>query len=113
MFALLPSLVVIWGVVHLRQTFRAFSQNAIFELTNVLNVKRFAFALMLAPIINTIVRPVTSVMLSLNHPPGEKVLSVSFNSADIPTFLIGLVFWLLAKILLEASILAQENNEFV
>lgn len=109
----IPSMILVWGLTRLRVTFRAFAQQKIFEFSNVVNVKHFALALIWAPIINIFVRPLSSVLLSVNHPAGEKVLSVSFNSYDISTFLIGLIFWLIAKILIEANALSQENKAFV
>lgn len=111
--AAVPSMLIVWGLLRLRQTFFAFKQQSIFKISNAVNVKHFALMLILAPIIQFFIRPLSSILLSVNHPAGQKVLSISFNSYDIFTFLIGLVFWLIAKILIEANALSEENKAFV
>ena len=68
---------------------------------------------MVFSIINTFSYSIASVLLSVNHPPGQKVLSIQINSTSIGVLLIGLVFWLIAKILLKARDLELDNNAIV
>jgi len=111
--SVIPAAVLLWGLLNLRSAFNAFSNGMIFATSNIISIKRFALALLLSAILSTISSAIASVLLSQNHPAGEKLLSIQFSSNEISTFLIGTVFWLIAKILIRAYMLEQENQQFV
>lgn len=110
---LIPATIVFWGLMNLRRAFYAFSENDVFNMTNVTLVKRFAFALILSAVLKTLMMSVVSVVLSANHPAGQKMLSLLFSSYDLVTIFVGLMFWLVAKILIQAHALSEENKQFI
>ncbi|MEM0909557.1 MAG: DUF2975 domain-containing protein [Pseudomonadota bacterium] len=109
----IPAIVVIWGIINLRRMLLAFSNDTIFDIQNVVYIKRFALALVLAPCLNAFVKACSSVVLSIHHPPGQKTLSIDLSSVDFYIVLVGLVFWLIGKILIKAHALALENKAFI
>ncbi len=110
---LVPALIILWGLFNLRRAFHAFSRNDVFNMQNVTYIKRFALALIAGAVLKTCIIPMISVVFSLNHPPGEKILSIQFSSNDFAMFAIGMVFWVIAKILIQANELSTENQQFV
>ncbi|GLR72649.1 DUF2975 domain-containing protein [Agaribacter marinus] len=111
--AMIPSVILVWGLFYLRKAFFAFQQNRIFEMTNVVHIKRFAISLILVAIAGTLANIFAGLILSIQHPSGQKILSIQFKSYDLSTLLIGLVFWLIAKILIQANDISKENQSFV
>lgn len=109
----LNCLILLWGLVNLRMSFRAFAKSEVFVDSNIFYIKQFSLSLVVFSIINTFSYSIASVLLSVNHPPGQKVLSIQINSTSIGVLLIGLVFWLIAKILLKARDLELDNNAIV
>ena len=109
----LPNLVIVWGLLNLRRLFNAFARLDFFTDMNIRYLKHFSFSLLASALLKIIVNIVSSVVLSINHPPTEKILSIQFNSHELNTFMIGLIFWLVAKILTEARALATENQQFI
>lgn len=111
--SMLSSLVLIWGIVNLRKAFEAFSTGKIFELSNVVFIKRFSATLILSSLINPMIHSLLSVVLSFNHPASQKIFAISINSINLSILFIGLVFWLISKILIQAYHLSVENKAFI
>ncbi len=109
----LPTVIMVWGLLCLRKMLWNFSTDIVFDIQNVRYVKRFALSLILAPCMGTLVRAISSVILSLHHPPGQKTLSIDLMSVDFYVVLVGLLFWLIGKILISAYDISQENKAFV
>lgn len=107
------SMILVWGIYSLRKVFLAFSNGEIFVYENILHIKRFSATLILTGIGTVLTTTLASVILSLNHPAGQKTLAISIGGQQIWIMMIGLTFWLIAKILREASLLKNENNQFV
>jgi len=53
------------------------------------------------------------VLLSLNHPAGEKVLSIIFGSGEIVTVALAMILWVVSDLLVEGSRLQSENQQFI
>jgi len=107
------SMILVWGIYSLRKVFVAFTNGEVFVFENILNIKRFSATLILTGFGAVITTTLASVILSLNHPAGQKTLAISIGGQEIWIMMIGLTFWLIAKILREASLLKNENNQFV
>ncbi|WP_395343931.1 DUF2975 domain-containing protein [Ningiella sp. W23] len=113
LLSLLPHLIIAWGLLHLRQLFQAFSEARVFDKDNAQSAKRFAKSLVFFWVCSWIVSVLVSLVLSWNHASGQKVLSIQFNSEHLAVLLLGLVFWVIAKVLLQAHYLEKENKAFV
>lgn len=107
------NLVLLWGIQRLRCLFKAFAQANIFRNENVRHTQQFSLSLMISAVLSIVNYSIASVVLSLNHAAGEKVLSIQMSSSAVSIFLIGLVFWLVAKVILKAIEVENENKAFV
>ena len=54
-----------------------------------------------------------SVILSLKHPAGERLLSISIGSDVAVLMIAGFILWVLADLLVEGSKADTENRQFV
>ncbi len=54
-----------------------------------------------------------SVVLSLNHPEGESVLSLSFGSQEITMLALAMILWVVSDVLVAGCRLQSENRQFV
>jgi hypothetical protein len=113
LISMLPSMLLVWGLIHLRKVFVSFSKEEFFIKDNIYSIKRFSFSLMLSSILQLCSLAAVSVILSLNHPAGQKILAVQVESQHFFIFFIGLVFWVIAKILTIARQTHIENQSFV
>jgi hypothetical protein len=53
------------------------------------------------------------MLLSWNHPPGEKMLSVSLGSGEIEVLSLAMILWVMSELLVKASKLEKENRQFI
>ncbi len=101
------------GVYFLRRAFTNFASGELFNLANSRNLRRFAMLLVAQAIARPVYDAASSVLLSLHHVVGEKILSVSFGSNELGAIALALVFWVMSNLLVEGCKLQAENRQFV
>ena len=101
------------GVWFLRKAFRSFARGNWFNEQNSRHLRRYASLLILPGFTKPLHFALASVVLSLKHPPGERVLSISFGSTEVMLVSAGLIFWVLADLLVKGSDADAENRQFV
>ncbi|MCR9279372.1 MAG: DUF2975 domain-containing protein [Pseudomonadaceae bacterium] len=101
------------GLFFLRRAFANFARGEMFNLTNSKNLKRGSLLLCVQAFITPLYFAASSLVLSINHPAGEKILSLSFGSNELKIIGIGLVLWVMSSLLVEGSKLQSENRQFV
>ncbi|MEM1434283.1 MAG: DUF2975 domain-containing protein [Pseudomonadota bacterium] len=106
----LPGLAALY---FLRRPFSNFARGELFNAANSRALRRFAALLLLHALLRPVHTAIASVVLSLNHPAGEKMLSLTFGSDELSAVGLALVFWVLSNLLLEGSRLHAENRQFV
>ena len=101
------------GVYYLRRAFRSFAQGQWFDTDNSRSLRLFAIFLVAQGITKPLHYAACSVLLSWNHPPGERMLSLSVGSNELVLIVSGLVVWVLADLLLAGIKADTENRQFV
>ena len=101
------------GLYFLRRAFANFANGELFNLVNSRDLRRFSILLLVQAIVTPLHYALSSVLLSLNHPAGEKMLSISFGSNEMRTIGVALVLWVMSNLLVEGSKLQTENRQFV
>jgi hypothetical protein len=56
---------------------------------------------------------ISSVLLSLNHPAGQKMLSASFGSNEVKVIALAMMLWVISDLLVQGSKLESENKQFI
>ncbi len=101
------------GLYYLQRAFTGFAEPQPFNLQNSANLRRFSVLLLIQVILKPVYMGTASVLLSLNHPAGEKVLAISFGSDELSTLVLGLILWVISDLLVDAQKLHSENQQFV
>lgn len=101
------------GVYFLRRAFANFAKGEFFTQANSQDLRRFAILLLIQTLSTPLHIAFSSVLLSLNHPAGQKMLSISFGSNELKAVSVALVIWVMSNLLVEASKLQNENRQFV
>jgi len=103
----------LFAIYYLRKTFLKFSKGKLFDITTTQDLRLFTFLIFLQGIVTPLFYGFMSVLLSWNHPPGQKILSIMLGTNEIKTISLALVFWVICNLLIEAEKLKNENNQFV
>lgn len=103
----------LFGLYFLHRAFKKIAAGELFNLENSLNIRRFSILLFVQVIAKPVYFSFSGVLLSLNHPEGEKVLAVSFGSEEITILALAMILWVVSDVLVAGFKLQSENQQFV
>ncbi len=105
--------VGVWGLFFLRRAFVNFSRGEFFNQSNSRDLRRFSVLLFIQAFTRPLHTALASVLLSWNHPPGQKMLALSFGSGEVQTIILAVILWVICDLLVRGGELEQENQQFV
>ena len=114
--ALVSLLPVGGGLYALRQIWRLFGEyrhGRVFGAAAQNALMRFAWAVLLLSLLLPLARGLMTVAQSLGNPPGQRFLALSFSWFDGLHILFGAVLVAIARVMVEARRLADDNAGFV
>lgn len=85
----------------------------VFSLEALGHLRRFAWSLALLPVAEPLSRTLGALAITLDSPPGQRMLVISFGSYEYALMLVALVFVAIARVMAEAARVAEENAQFV
>lgn len=101
------------GLYFLRRAFSNFARGELFNLNNSRDLRRFSILLFAQAFAKPLHFSMSSLLLSINHPAGEKMLSVSLGSGEIKVIVLAMILWVMSDLLVRASKLETENKQFI
>lgn len=111
--SLLPNLVLIFGILHLRKLFARFGQLEFFSKHTIKHMKYFALAIFLYAFAYPLSGGILSVTLSALDPQQPTVLSLTAGHHELMTLFVGGVFLSVAWMMGEGKRLNDEIEQFV
>lgn len=101
------------ALYFLWRAFSRFSAGELFNIENSRAIRMFAIYLFLQALASPIRFALSSVILSANHPQGEKMLSLSIGSDTLQTIAYGMILWIVSELLIAGNKIEIENKQFV
>ncbi len=101
------------GLYFLRRAFFNFAKGQLFNYSNSHDLRLFAILLFVQALAKIMYLTISSVLLSINHPAGQKIVSVSFGSDEIKVIALGMILWVVSDLLVRGSKLENENKQFI
>ena len=101
------------GLFFLRRAFGNFAKGELFNQSNSRDLRLFSIFLFSQAIAKPIHMGLSSILLSWNHPAGQKTLTISVGSDEIKMVAIAMILWLMSELLIKGSKLVDENKQFV
>lgn len=109
-----PVLALVVAVLwQLWRLFGCYRQGQVFSATALHHLQRFGWGMVLLAVAEPLSRTAASVVLTLDNPPGQRMLVVTLGSHDYTLGLLALVFVAIARVMAEAARAAEENAQFV
>lgn len=102
-----------WGLFALRRFLRACCAEEYLTAQNSRNLKRFACGFLGSAILSPLSGIVMSVLLTLDNPPGKKMLVISISSTQVMVAAVGLLLLVVASLLQRASLIAEEHAQII
>jgi len=101
------------GLYFLRRAFSKFADGEFFTLANSHDLRIFSILLFAQALAKPLHFACSSLLLSMNHSPGQKVLSFAFGSGEIKVLALAMILWVISALLVKANELDHENKQFV
>ena len=101
------------GLYFLRRAFSNFAKGQLFNHSNSHDLRLFSILLFAQTLAKPLHFSISSVLLSLNHSAGQKMLSVSFGSNEVKVIALAMMLWVISDLLVQGSKLESENKQFI
>lgn len=108
-----PLAMLLIGVWQAKRCFAQFAQGQVFTQEATAYLRRFAGWVAAAALAAIVAGAVTSVLLTLGNPPGSRHLAVGINSSQLFTLFFAALVWLMADVIGQGQMLADENAHFI
>jgi len=106
---MVPVAIMMFGLWNLRQLFSGFGAGRIFTIENTRALRIFAWSAMAVIVVQFFTDGLLTVVLTLNNPPGQRVLALSLSTEQLVALFVGAVFVVIARVLEEGRKLADDN----
>lgn len=107
-------LAIAWGGLYfLRRAFLRFAQGQLFSLVNSRDLRLFSVFLFAHALAKPVHFAIASMLLSWNHPAGQKMLSISIGSDEVKIIALAMIVWVISDLLVKAATLENENKQFI
>jgi hypothetical protein len=101
------------GLYFLRRVFSNFAKGQLFNHDNSRDLRLFSILLFAQALAKPLHFSVSSMLLSMNHSAGQKMLSVSFGSDEAKVIALAMILWVMSDLLVRGSKLESENKQFI
>lgn len=101
------------GIFFLRRAFSNFAKGELFNNINSRNLRLFSVFLFVQALAKPLHFSLASILLSMNHPAGQKILSISLGSGEVEVAVLAIIMWVMSDLLVSASRLENENKLFI
>lgn len=108
-----PLALLLIGLWEARKCFNQFSAGQVFNSQAVLFLRHFAGWFMASVLAGIAATTAVSVLLTLQNAPGLRHVSVAIGSDQIFMFFFAGMVWLMAAIIGQGQLLAEENATFI
>lgn len=111
--ALVPVGIGLFALLQVWHLFGDYARGAIFTGSATARLRRLAWSVIGVALAQVLARTALGLVLTFNNPPGQKALVVGLSSSDYVLMLFGVLLLAIAWVMVEATRLARENEEFV
>ncbi|KAA8996126.1 DUF2975 domain-containing protein [Affinibrenneria salicis] len=109
----IPLLMLTVGLLNLRALFKNYATGDYFSPSSSACMEKMGRAVAAWVALNIVCEPLLSLWLTMREPAGQRLLSLSFDSAGAVALFLAACIIVIARILRRASEINDENQQFV
>jgi hypothetical protein len=109
----IPLVLFMLGLWQARRCFKQFSAGKFFSSTAVRSLSKFAGWTVASVIASVATTTLVSIVITLQNPAGSRALTVSFGSDQVLLLFFAGMVWLMASVIHQGQMLAEENASFI
>jgi hypothetical protein len=107
---MIPTGVAMTGAYHLMRLFELYERGEIFKLSNVHCYKKLSRLLIWWFVAGILCRSLLSVVLTLHHPPGQRMITFGLSSSNLTILLLGLILAVITWVMEEGRKLQEDQD---
>jgi hypothetical protein len=111
--AAVPVAVMLYGLLAARAWFRQCADGQIFTERSAHYLRTFAITVLAQAPLGPITTAALTAAMSFTNEPGRRMLVLGLSSYDVYALIVGSVLFIVAKILREATRIADENASII
>lgn len=109
----IPVALMMRGLWEARLCFKQFAAGHVFTAQAVQRLRSFAGWIMASSLASILIGPAISVILTFNNTAGNRQLAIGIGTDHVLTLLFAAVVWVMAAVIAQGQVLAEENSSFV
>lgn len=109
----MPMAMMCLGLWQAQRCFTEFAEGQLFTGNATTYLRSFAGWTAGAALAAIVASALTSVILTMQNPPGSRQLAISISSNDVLTLFFAALLWLMSDIIAQGQLLAEESDGFV
>ncbi|WP_213546514.1 DUF2975 domain-containing protein [Vannielia litorea] len=109
----LPALAMLYLLREMARLFGRYAAGETLTEACARHILRIGAGLLVAVALELVTRPLQIMLASLANPPGERVLTISLEGADLGQVLAGGLMVVIGWAMREAAVVAEENRGFI
>ena len=118
MYALWGLTVAYWSVSYftiffVQRSFRSFARGEWFDLRSSRHLRSAATLMLVHVPISPLYLTLAGLLMTMQNPPGDRLLFMAFTTYDLRLLASGLVLWVLADLLVKGMQAENENRQFI
>lgn len=106
---LLPMTALIYGLRKLRDLFKCYENGLIFTGKNVACFRSLGRTLIAWVVCDVVKNSLLSIVLTLHNPPGQRLITFGFYSADFTAAFVGIVILIIAWVMDEGRKIQEDQ----
>jgi len=106
---MIPLAAMIYGLLKLRELFGLYGAGQIFTARNVACFRSLGRTLIAWVVCDLIKNSLLSIVLTLPNPPGQRMITLGFYSADFAAIFVGIVILIIAWVMDEARKIQEDQ----
>ncbi len=110
---LVQTVPMVVGLLSLRSAFRAIGRHETIGIEAARWLRRSGIAFFINALAILVSRPVVSLILSIDMPPGQRFLSIGFGTPELLTLLVSGVLVMFGHLMTVAAEVENENKRFI
>jgi Protein of unknown function (DUF2975) len=109
----IPVALMMRGLWEARLCFKQFAAGHVFTEQAVLWLRGFAGWIMASSMASILIGPAISIILTFNNATGNRQVAIGVGTDHVLTLLFAAVVWVMAAVIAQGQVLAEENSSFV
>ncbi|WP_108648936.1 DUF2975 domain-containing protein [Dongshaea marina] len=107
---LIPVAIIMFALHQLISLFRSYERGEVFSLTNANRYQKLGYSMFVWVIGGIVSSTLLTLVVSLNNPPGHRLLTLSLTGTDLINIVYGFLVLIIAHVMQRAHRINDENN---